>query len=223
MRTVLATSVFCGVLGLAAAGQEKGSFVFLDLEGKANQKLKEPFHSGSEGNDLAELPAGEQVLAKVKFKVGAGAIQLGSTLAKDFPEKVEGIEVKLKLAKLHFLHGTGFGGYGKEGDPLFVADDTLIGEYLVHYDDKTTEKVPIVYGKDVRDWWNWDESKPVTRGKVAWEGTNDNAKKYNVKLRLFLTTWENPHPDKTVAKIDYRSTKESPAAPFCVAISAEGK
>jgi len=45
--------------------------------------------------------------------------------------------------------------------PLFVPDDTLIGEYKVRYDDKAVETIPVVYGKDVRDWWFVEGEKGV--------------------------------------------------------------
>ena len=98
----------------------------------------------------------------------------------------------------------------------------MIGEYKVHYDDKSVETIPIVYGKDVRDWFDWDQSKPVTHGKVAWTGENARAKELNLKLRLYVTTWQNPHPDKRVVHIDYSSTNTA-CAPFCLAITAERK
>src|SRR5437016_14640226 len=89
------------------------------------------------------------------------------------PTKVEGIKVERGSAKLSLLHATGFGGQGGPGDANFVADGTLIAEYRIHYDDKSTAVIPVEYGKDVRDWNDQDESKPVTRGIVAWTGTND--------------------------------------------------
>jgi hypothetical protein len=35
--------------------------------------------------------------------------------------------------------------------------------------------------------------------------------------------WENPKPDKQVKTIDFANKKDSSCAPFCVAITAEGK
>jgi hypothetical protein len=37
---------------------------------------------------------------------------------------------------------------------------------------------------------------------------------------LYLSTWKNPHPEKTVGSIDYVSMKRN-AAPFCVAMTVE--
>jgi hypothetical protein len=40
-------------------------------------------------------------------------------------------------------------------------------------------------------------------------------------IRLYLTTWTNPNPGKKVVSIDFARTDGTPAAPFCVAITAE--
>lgn len=130
------------------------------------------------------------------------------------PQKVPGIEVNRTLARLYCLHATQW------GRPSNVPDGTPIGQYNVHYQDGAVETIPIVSGEDVRDWWNWDESKPVKRGKVAWEGSSPASRKRNRKIYLYLGAWKNPQPGKEVVSIDYLSTNTN-AAPFCVAITAE--
>jgi len=72
----------------------------------------------------------------------------------------------------------------------------------------------------VRDWWNWDKSKETKRGKVVWTGKNADAGQYDVPLRLYLTTWDNPKPKVQVTTIDYVSVGQTAAGPFCVAITA---
>jgi hypothetical protein len=222
MRRFLTAVGTCCVLSVALAWAADKELTYLDLQPYANQKLKDNFHSGAEGNNLAELSEGEQTLEGVKFKIGESLIQLGSKVLENPPEKVEGIKVDKALAKLHILHATAY-GRGQEGDELYVADDTVIGKYIVNYDDKSTETIEIAYGKDVRDWWYGEGDKEVSRGKVAWKGDNERAKSLNAKIRLYLTTWTNPKPEKKVASIDYISTKETAAAPFCVAMTIEGK
>ncbi len=124
---------------------------------------------------------------------------------------------------LHILHATGWGS-GPEDSPLFVKDDTLIGEYRVNYEDKSSETISIVYGKDVRDWFYAEGEKDVSRGKVAWKGDNERAKQFGKRIRLYMTTWVNPKPDKKVVGIDYLSRKDDTrAAPFCLAITLETK
>jgi beta-galactosidase len=223
MRNVLSGSavlgsVLTGVL-LSGLGQTlravairpaKQTTTFLDLQPKANQKLTDNFHTpANAGNNLAELPKGDQEFAGVKFHIGDGLIQLASPKVRDKPAKVEGIAVGQAFGRLHVLHATGY----------TVTDGTLIGKYVIRYEDKTTTAIKIVYGEDVRDWWNIHPEKGLTRGKEAWAGKNQNTP----SIRLFLTTWENPHPKKKVVSIDYLSTQTSDAAPFCVAMTVETK
>ena len=147
----------------------------------------------------------------VKFKIGEKLIQLASAELKDsFPEKVEGIKVDAKFAKLHILQATGHS----------VEDDKVIAKYLVHYADKSTETIEVAYGKDVRDWWHHDGDKDPTRGKVAWKGSNEAAKSGGSSIWLFSLTWKNPKPDQKVVSIDYVSTLTE-AAPFVVAMTLE--
>ena len=126
-------------------------------------------------------------------------------LGGEKPAKVAGIKVDAKVVKLHFLHAGGFGGN--------IPRSTPIGKYVVHFADKSTEEIEIVYGKDVVDWWVQPGVSDPTRGKVAWEGQNAFS-----AIKLFLTTWENPNPGKRIATLDYVATE---GTPFCVAISAE--
>jgi len=78
-----------------------------------------------------------------------------------------------------------------------------------------------VYGKNVRDYWSDKDAPAPERGKVAWEGDNDAAKRAGKRVRLHLMTWENPKPGKRVAEIDFVRAKDTPAAPMCVAITVE--
>jgi hypothetical protein len=173
----------------------------IDLGPHVNQKLNERFHNYREGNDLATLPTGKQSFAGIAFTVGGGVVQLGG----EKPAKVEGIKVGTKVMKLYFLHACGFCGN--------IPRNTPIGKYVVHYDDKSIEEIEIVYGRDVVDWWVQPGVSDPTRGKVAWEGQNALS-----PIKLFLTTWENPNPEKRLVTLDYAATG---GTPFCVAISAE--
>jgi hypothetical protein len=208
-----------------------GKFTPVDLAPHINQKMTDNLGSGRDGNNLINLPKGGGTFAGVNFKLGKGIIQLGSKLlAKEQPNKIEGIKVGATCAKIHILHATGYGNgqnigqEGKAGDPLYVADGTAIAEYRVHYDDGTKETIPVVYGQDVRDWWFAEGAKGVTRGKVAWKGDNELTRDFGCHIRLYLTTWDNPHPNKKITTIDYVKTAEdTPAAPFCAGITLEAK
>jgi hypothetical protein len=221
--TLASVAVLAGSLCIVATAGAEEKIRYLDLGSAANRKLLDNLGSGAEGNSLSQLPMGEQTLGGVRFQVGPGLIQLGSQFFDSFPEKVEGIAVNQKLARLHILHATCMGGgTNKQGSPGFVKDGTLIGQYIVHYDDGSSEGVPIIYGEDVRDWWYIDGEPEPSRGKVVWKGDNDYATSIGDHLRLYVSTWANPKPDKTVTKIDYTARKsETPAAPFCISMSVQ--
>lgn len=219
---VLAGMLFGFSLALAAPALD-AKFAAIDLKDKYNQKLSDRFHN-TDDNSLP-IDMGKQKLGGVEFNIADGVIQLGSKNIPDSPEKVEGIKIGQKFAKLHILHACGYGGGANvEGTPHHVRDDTTIGEYKVLYDDDTTESIPIVYGKDVRDWWYVDGEKETSRAKVVWKGENEQAKKVNCGVRLYMSTWKNPKPDKKVVSLDYIGRKdETPAAPFCLAMTAESE
>ena len=189
----------------------KGKLTFLDLQPKGNQRLDEDFVS--QGNDLKDLPRGEQTFAGVKFRIGASAIVLGSTNLPEMPLKVEAVQVNRRVARLFFLHATQWGAAQD------VVDGKLIGQYNLHCEDGTEQSVPIVFGEDMRDWWDEDQ-RPITRGQVAWTGTNEAARGRNAKTRLYVSMWENPLPDKKVVSIDFVSANTA-SAPFCVAMTVD--
>ena len=53
--------------------------------------------------------------------------------------EVKGIKVGGRGRKLHFLHGV----------QQAAAPGTEVGAYVVHYADGSTERIPIVYGRDL--------------------------------------------------------------------------
>jgi hypothetical protein len=213
---LLACFLLAGAVLAAPVSRKKKEPIspFIDLKQHTNQKLKEDFNSGRyAGNNLGSLPRGTQTFAGVKFHIGEGLMQLGSSRVKGKP-KMTGIKVGRTLEKLHFLHATAFS----------AADGTVIARYVVHYDDKSKAEVEVAYGKDVVDWWAYPGQQAPTRAKEAWEGQNEAAKGFDAKIKLYLTTWKNPHPKKKIASLDYVATAaETDVAPFCVAITADDK
>jgi len=219
-RPVLLVIGLSCLLGSLLVAEEPKKFSYVDLQPKVNQKLADNLGLGREGNNLANLPKGEPILEEVRFKIADGFLQLGSTWLKEpKPDRIDSIKVGKAFAKLHLLHATIFGNPGA-GD---IADDTVIAKYEIHYAGGDTATIPVLYGKDVRDWFRSDDpkAKEVTRGKVAWTGDNEVAKREGTQIRLFLGTWENPYPTKKVVSIDYVKVGDTAAAPICVAMTLE--
>jgi hypothetical protein len=215
----LSAVLLCGVaLALLTAVAAEPTLTFIDLQPKANQPLSEDMHGG-QGNNLENVPRGEQKMADSRFKIGEKMIHLRGEHVPDAPVKVEGIAVNATFDQLHILHSTGY-GEGQEQQ----TDGSEIGAYVVHYADKTSERIPIVYGQDLRDWWDWPnrEDQSVKRAKVAWIGTNAAQEGSDRHIRLFAVVWTNPHPEKQVTTIDVES-KETMSDPFVLALTLEKK
>jgi eukaryotic-like serine/threonine-protein kinase len=159
----------------------------------------------------------------------------------DFPERVDGVAIGRRFRKLHVLHAastySGFDAFdptsmkGAVGSGAFDPPSmegaggkpSVIAAYVLRFADGTQHEQEVVYGRDLRDWW-WggrgDPADAAERATVAWTGTNPVAEKYEAKLRLFLSTFENPRPEVEVASIDFVS-KLTLAAPFLVAMTVE--
>jgi WD40 repeat protein len=185
----------------------------IDLTRVYNAAPDEPWHDYSKpDNSLAKLPRGAVTLDGVLYDV-RGLLQLhGNELppyAPGYPAKIMGIPIGQACRRLHFLQGTGWGDNVKPG--------TEIGYYRVRYTDGSVETIPICTGEDLLEWLN-PGGKPAsaTRADTAWQGVTPRG----TKARLFHRAWDNPHPGREVAAIDFCSTQTA-AAPFLVALTVE--
>jgi hypothetical protein len=161
--------------------------------------------------DLADLPRRLETPNGVQFEIG-GIVQLtGKQLEASgalFPETAQEIPVGLKCRRLHFLHAAS----GPD------AEDTAIGFYRLTYVDGRTEDVPIVFGKQVREWIGPEAAPTLAPDSVvAWAAPAPDAP---LKRRLFHTTWEPAQPPVEIKTIDFASNLAA-AAPFLVAVTVE--
>lgn len=185
---------------------------YLDLTDRYNATLTETWHPGNLGNNLVNLPQGIATFDRVGVQFDVrGLIQLkGKGLHAPFPEKVEQIKVGQKCRYLHFLHGTGFS----------AEDGTEIGHYEVHYAGGQKLTIPVVYGKDLSDWW-CDPKEPKSGiAQIAWEGGNAATQSQGKQIRLYHSKWENPRKDVEITTISFVSAMTY-SAPFLIAITVE--
>ena len=178
---------------------------FVDLDTRGTDFLADGPAAG--GNDLNRLPRGIHKLGETYFRIGEKMVHLKGRLRPELPQAVKGIKVQARGRMLHFLHSTQYGG----------DSSILIGAYVVHYADGSSERVPIAYGRSLVNWWKSSRtSEEPTEARVAWTGTND-ATELNpgLKIRLFDMTWTNPHPDREIATLDVLSNGKD-CDPFLV-------
>ncbi|HRY48263.1 MAG TPA: protein kinase [Candidatus Paceibacterota bacterium] len=188
-------------------------------------------------DDLRALPVGVHRFGGTPFDV-RGVVLLRKLESRDgffqtamwdrYPREITSIRIRCGFSRLHVLHGACRWASLQDGTP--------IGSYIWHYVDGSTNEVKVVYGRDVREWWRGgkspchqgdpqDEMKrlpedSVNPGKVVWVGANPVTEKYGATLRLYQSTYENPHPDLEVNSIDFVSAMSS-AAPFLIAMTVE--
>jgi hypothetical protein len=166
------------------------------------------------GHNFQEVPKGVQVLDGTPFEL-RGLIQLAGTQSLKIagvalPEAVNGIKVGRRGARIHFLHACGFSSpTGKE-----------IGKYVIHYANGEARTAPILYGKNVLDWWGRSTDVKLTDGKEVWKGNCPSPASMGFYIHLIRYTWDNPLPDEEITTIDFLSDVVE-AAPQLMAITIE--
>jgi hypothetical protein len=185
----------------------------IDLSPYYNTALTESWHSNAR-SDLAVLPIGVHNFAGVDFDV-RGMVQVANKerAAERIPTRIDGIKIRRKCTSLHFLHSAGFGSVSDEGQ--------LVGSYIVHFAGKRAQvEIPIIYGRDVRNWHKLaDEPTSTVASQTGRGGNGVSADSQNL-LRLFTATWVNVAPGVEIESIDFVSSKGK-VAPFLIAITAE--
>jgi hypothetical protein len=169
---------------------------------------------GKPGANLAQLPKGVQAFARAAFDV-RGLIQLAGkdTLAAtgvEFPRAVKDIAINRKGRRLHFLHGTAWS----------AEDDAVIGEYVLHFANGQTRSLPIIYQRNVRDWWVKKGDPALTDADAAWTGETEAAHEQCYQVRLYRYTANDPLPNEEIQTIDFVSAMTE-SAPFLVALTVE--
>jgi hypothetical protein len=173
----------------------------------------------SAGANLKRLPKGVHIFDSVMFDI-RGIVQLGSiSLYKEsdytieeqkmkYPDKVIGIKINQKASKIFFLHASAWG----------EDNNKEVGQYIINYEDGTSNIISLKYLDALRDWWFKPDDKMPENATQAWTGLNDLTEKLGFQISLFNYKWENLFFDKTIKSIDYISTMTN-AAPFLIAIS----
>ncbi len=175
-----------------------GDVIRVDISAIANRSLHDNnrnhgwFQAGS-GADLRKIPRGRCVfLAGVPFRIlnrRNAAMVIGHSPARktpDLPKAIRGVPINARCRAICFLHTAGWVSKCREkGHVVF--------EYLIRYEDGSSAVFPVRNRIEIADWY-----MPVNleRATVGWRTSNSRA--YGV----YVTRWENPHPEKKIASLD---------------------
>lgn len=162
------------------------------------------------GNDLRGLPAGVVRIDSVPYRILSGAVDapsvvlLGASGMLDaFPRRIDGIRVDARVNALHFLHGCAYE----------VEAGARVGSYIVHFDDGSTEEIPLTYEKNI---FAWDDQSLGLAYGFAWKGKAQDGRLVGV----CELAWVNKRPESRVVSIDFVGGATQ-ASPFLVAVTAE--
>jgi len=96
------------------------------------------------------------------------------------------------------------------------------GWLVWHYADESTNRVPIIYGRNTARFWGEPpqiESEPDFPQPV-WRQHEDKESVGKERwLRIYRQEWSNPRPDVVVASLDFVSNPECRASPFLIAVN----
>jgi hypothetical protein len=182
----------------------------IDLTSHYNGSLK-GWLEGDPSENLAGLRAGRTTIGGVDFDA-RGVIQLGSRqyALLHRPAAVSNLVVGFHCRSLVFLHGT-------------VRQDaagTNICQFTIHFEDGSSNVVPVAYARDAQDWLVGSSKPPLENAHAVPRKVRAKAPGSGTNLYLHVTRWTNPVPDVAVRRIDFVSLMTW-SSPFLVAVTAE--
>jgi hypothetical protein len=130
---------------------------------------------------------------------------------KQWPDQIS-IPLGRRARSIGFLASTIWG----RGDSVNSGEDP-VARYVFHYDDGSSVEDPVLWRRDIVDWWNggtlgdlrslgWFDRAPARPGEAFSQAT------FSEKI------WRNPHPEKVITRIDFVSAKIE-AAPFLLGVT----
>ena len=146
-------------------------------------------------NDLSSMTPGEKVCSNVLFRVvdpekngGRSCIVLRGAKRRYFPERAEiGLHSSRPGKFLYLLHAV---AWPKEGE---------IGRIVCTFADGSVQKIPVVCGRDVANFW---KPYPLSGASVGWRGQNDIS-----AIGLYVTRF--PLERSGLKRIAFESAGES--------------
>jgi len=226
-RTVIAAILgnlqarFAGGSSIIAGGDI--DYAPISIASKANQFRGPQGWFGDKNHTFDALPAGKQTMAGAVYDIYhfttstvPEAIMLGGNgIPGKLPEAVTGIPVHQKADALFFLQAAHLTTRmndrdRRDGKKFEMAD------YVIHYADGSQAKAPIYAEISVDDYLQ-PSPQPIAGAQIAWQHAFAAEKQFAVAYSM---QWNNPHPEKEIAEIDFVYGPDRRGIPALLAISA---
>lgn len=150
--------------------------------------------------DRKDMPRGKVSLLGIPFVIGDRCIVLANS-ERDYYPKSKNISIGGRWEGLLFV----------QCGAWVMTPDKVCGSYEINYEDGSSLSVPLITEKNIGDWVS---DMDIELARTVLPGTGG----YRKKSGAFLFYWQNPHPEKTISSIDFRSSMDD-AMPILIAIS----
>ena len=160
----------------------------MDLLDKGNTLSLPWMNNGEAGNDLRNLPTGNQTLAGINFNIinpedNNRKSAVAVSTKKGFLQKAT-VNINDKAACIYFLHSVSN-----------IGNENVCGDIKIEYEDGSIKTQYVIKNKHVAGWW-FPELANNEAG-VAWKGSN--LKSLNVGVCWWALN--NPFPEKKIKNI----------------------
>lgn len=199
---------------------------YVDLSRIATTTLENDGHDGwsREGvNDMflyPPLPKGEFSRNGYRFKLadenkGKTVVMLKGKSLPDLPEEATAAVADVKGKFVYVLQNA---VRSVNGQPA----NYRVAVYTVRYADGTDVEIPVRDGIEIRRWWTgqWYDNSGASSWPIIM-GTNAVAVKWKQHVGVWAMQWANPHPEKAIRSIRFRSEGHASPAILAVTIADE--
>ena len=104
-----------------------------------------------------------------------------------------------------------------------MKNGTEIGKYIIHFENGTTESIPLIYGHNVGNIVMHPQIPLTETESAALVEINSSPtnSKGNAKTQpIYHFEWMNPNPDRRITHLEFQSARKT-AAPILLGITAE--
>ena len=104
----------------------------------------------------------------------------------DYVKAAKNIKVNRRFDYLCSLHSAAW---------VMVDNNVALFDYVLHYEDGSVAKIPVLKGVHIKDWVN---PMRMSKGDIAWKGMSMRFK----NIGIYASKFKNPYPKKKVNSID---------------------
>lgn len=182
-------------------------FTTIDLTPYYEKGARSDFNHSDSGWE--NFPKGDQEFLGIPFSSRGFILLDGKAIARaksfELNKVIRDIPVGRSFQQLHMIQASAF--RTKVGN--------VIANVRINYADGSWLLLPIAYGKQNGDWSRSVLEPPLgldENTRIAWTDGPPTNRVSQHSTRIFLTSFDNPHPQKTVSTLSLESTGDEASA-----------